>query len=128
MAQTHSTANGGGTVLDASALNALEELGGEGSDLVTEIVELYLTEAVMRVNEIRTGIDLLERERVLQAAHALKSSSASVGAVEFARCCAELEDICRSNEKNEDVVVTGRRAVAMYAEVQVALNALLKQS
>jgi len=128
MSQVHSSENGGGVVLDAAALDALAELGGEGSDFVQEVVSLFLTEAVMRVTEIREGLDRSEYERVLQAAHALKSSSASVGAVEFARCCGELEAHCRSGEDSEKVRPTGARAVAMYAEVQEALTALLRES
>lgn len=125
-AHTHSPENGGGVILDAEALRALEDLGGGDSAFVAEIVELFLAEAVARVHEMQVGLDGPERERVLQAAHALKSSSAQVGAIEFSRCCAELEVHCRAGDGSDDLVPTGRRAVAMYGEVQAALKALLR--
>jgi len=125
---THSPENGGGVVLDAEALRALEELGGGDEAFVGEIIELFLAEAVMRVHEMQAGLDGPERERVLQAAHALKSSSAHVGAIQFARCCAELEGLCRTGDGADDLVHTGRRVVAMYGEVQAALKALLRDS
>jgi len=124
-AHIHSPENGGGVVLDAEALRALEDLGGGDKAFVSEIVELFLAEAVMRVHEMQAGLDGPERERILQAAHALKSSSAHVGAIEFSRCCAELEGLCRSGDGFDDLVLTGRRAVAMYSEVQAALKSLL---
>lgn len=125
-AHTHSPENGGGVILDGEALRALEDLGGGDSAFVAEIVELFLAEAVTRVHEMQVGLDGPERERVLQAAHALKSSSAHVGAIEFSRCCAELEGLCRAGDGCDDLVPTGRRAVAMYGEVQAALKALLR--
>ncbi len=124
-AHNHSPENGGGEILDAKALDVLRELGGGDAEFLSEIVELFLAEALTRVNEMHAGLEGLEKDRVLQAAHALKSSSAHVGAVEFSRCCAELESHCRSSEQSEDLILTGRRAVAMYAEVQVALKAVL---
>lgn len=124
--RTHSDENGGGAVLDAGALTALAELdSGDGSDIVAEIVGLFLTEAIIRVTEIREGLGEGELDRILQAAHALKSSSASVGAVEFSRCCAGLEQLCRDGVGGDSVAAAGERTVAMYKEVQEALNELL---
>jgi HPt (histidine-containing phosphotransfer) domain-containing protein len=127
-AHTHSPENGGGVVIEVEAIRALEDLGGGGTTFIAEIVELFLTDAVMRVHEMQAALDGPERERILQAAHALKSSSAQVGAIEFSRCCAELEGLCRTIDGIDDLVPTGRRAVAMYGEVQVALQALLGEN
>ncbi len=127
-AHIHSPGNGGGVILDANAIDVLKELGGDDVEFLTEIIELFLAEGLMRVSEMHAGLEGLETGRVLQAAHALKSSSAHVGAVEFSRCCAELESLCRLEDQGEDLVLTGRRAVAMYSEVQTALKALLALS
>ncbi len=124
-AHNHRPENGGGVILDTKALDVLLELGGEDPSFVSEVVELFLTDSVIRVDEMSTGLEALEPDRVLRAAHALKSSSAHVGAAEFSRCCGELESLCRSDEQGEDLLLTGRKAVAMYAEVQTALQALI---
>lgn len=122
----HSADDGGGLVLEEGALVALAELdAGDGSDIVGEIIGLFLGEAAARVGEIDAGLDSMELDRVLHAAHALKSSSASVGAVHFSRCCAEVERLCREGGSAEEVGLHARRAVSMYTDVQGALQSLL---
>ncbi len=78
--------------VDMELLNAFEELQlGDGSDLIVELIDLYLLDAAQRVTEIREAS--IETEWVLlkRAAHTLRGSSGSLGVRHVAEICERLE-------------------------------------
>jgi HPt (histidine-containing phosphotransfer) domain-containing protein len=89
------TASPSGITSDAvnmELLNAFEELQlGDGSDLIVELIDLYLLDAAQRVKEIREAS--IETQWVLlkRAAHTLKGSSSSLGVRHVAETCERLE-------------------------------------
>jgi len=111
-------------VLDEATFGALQELAGDDDpDLVAELVELFLDDSRVRMGEIRSALDAGDGERVGRAAHALKSSSANIGALAFSGLCAELERTARrdgtSPTELEELV---DRALRTYGEVCEALG------
>jgi HPt (histidine-containing phosphotransfer) domain-containing protein len=73
-------------------LNAFEELQlDDGSDLIVELIDLYLLDAAQRVSQIREAS--IEAEWVLlkRAAHNLKGSSGNLGVRHVAEICEKLE-------------------------------------
>jgi len=87
----------GDAVLDETTIESLRELGRRsGTDLVSEIVELFLRIAPERVNAIRSGVDRSDTDAVERAAHALKSSAGNLGATALASSCALLETEARA--------------------------------
>jgi HPt (histidine-containing phosphotransfer) domain-containing protein len=78
--------------VDLELLNAFEELQLEdGSDLIVELIDLYLQDVPQRVTEIREAS--IETEWVLlkRAAHNLKGSSGNLGVRHVAEICEKLE-------------------------------------
>ncbi len=79
-------------VLDPTTLDELRRLAGPDADRVlTEMIDSYCTESQMLLTQIQSGVQQQDRMILARAAHALKSSSASLGAARLAQLCAELE-------------------------------------
>ncbi|HXX60986.1 MAG TPA: Hpt domain-containing protein [Candidatus Sulfotelmatobacter sp.] len=78
-------------VLDEAILgNLLETVGGDRTFLA-ELVEAYLADSPALVQAMRTGLATDDRTVLRRAAHTLKSTSASMGAIAFAAMCREVE-------------------------------------
>lgn len=123
----HAPENGGAHVLDRDAFAALEDLAGDDDpELIAELVEIYLEDSQERMNEVSSGATGSEHERVGRAAHALKSSSANIGAVAFSRVCAHLEKQARTEDAvdADELEALVEQALSMYAEVREALGSL----
>jgi HPt (histidine-containing phosphotransfer) domain-containing protein len=65
----------------------------DGSDLIVELIDLYLGDAVQRVNQIREASVETEWVSLKQAAHNLKGSSANLGVRKVAEICEKLEQV-----------------------------------
>ena len=87
------------SALDAQALERLRELDPEGqAGIVVRVLTAYdrsLQDALPTFREARDAGDLDSLRRV---AHTLKSASASVGALEFARLCVQVEAAARAGD------------------------------
>jgi HPt (histidine-containing phosphotransfer) domain-containing protein len=83
-------------VLDPDAIERLRQLDPGGSQGMLERVlrayESSLTRQLAEIDAARNAQD-----RLLRAAHTLKSSSAAVGALDFSRLCAEVEHQLRQD-------------------------------
>lgn len=78
--------------VDVDVLNAFEELQLEGgSDLIVELIDLYLQDLPQRVKEIHEASTATEWLLLKQAAHGLKGSSGSLGVRHVAEICQKLE-------------------------------------
>jgi CheY-like chemotaxis protein/HPt (histidine-containing phosphotransfer) domain-containing protein len=90
--------------VDLSLLASLEDDDGSvDSDLVIELIDLYLENGARQVNEIKAATARKSENLVKELAHALKGSSLTMGASLVAKLCAELEqaDFRNSNEVAE---------------------------
>ena len=78
--------------VDFVMLNSLAEAQGEGEpDLIVELIDLYLGDTPKRVANMREAVANSDRLGLARGAHALKGSSATLGAVQVAESCTELE-------------------------------------
>ena len=77
------------TIIDPAALNRLEEWGG--SDLISQMVKLFIENAPARMDQIRTCRDGDDMDQPERGAHSLKSSAANVGAQVVREIAQELE-------------------------------------
>jgi PAS domain S-box-containing protein len=82
-------------VLDRNVLASLSHDLGDPA-LVAEIVALFLVDAPQLIDDWRQAIALQDGEGARRATHTLKSTSASVGAVALAQCCADAEVLVRA--------------------------------
>jgi HPt (histidine-containing phosphotransfer) domain-containing protein len=83
-------------VLDPASLQRLHELDPQGENRVVERVlrafESSLTRLLPQTSQALAEGD---HETLRHGVHTLKSSSASVGALELSRCCGEIENRLR---------------------------------
>ncbi len=82
-------ANGVGVALDASAVQSLRELGGDG--FLAEVIDTFLSDAPALLATLRASQERSEVEVLRRTAHTLKSNGQTFGATGFAQLCRELE-------------------------------------
>lgn len=75
-------------------LRELDPTGG--SALLRRIMKAYEESATRLVRQLVQGLQAGDGPAIRQAAHTLKSSSASIGAVKFSEVCADIEAMVRS--------------------------------
>jgi two-component system sensor histidine kinase/response regulator len=84
------------SILDRTAVDGLRALQtSDNPDLFTRIIDAYLDDTPKVLEKMKQAIDADDMFEVAKAAHTLKSSSANVGAVEFADRCKQLEASAR---------------------------------
>lgn len=89
----------GVATLDEAALARLGELDPAGSSgLVGRVLNTYALSLARLADEFTRARAEGEHEVMRRVAHTLKSSSASIGAVEFAALCAQVEAATREPE------------------------------
>lgn len=99
--------------IDTSVLEELRTLATPGGpDLVVEVVVIYLEESPASVEALRAASRSQDARAIVEAAHALKSSSLNVGARRLARLAEELEHLGLRGE----LAHTGERIEALGLE------------
>jgi len=88
--------------LDQSVLDELRSLQEPGgSDLIDELIKLYLDDLPNRVEGIRNAIAIKDSPGLRREAHRLKGSSQQMGAARLAAFCFELENLGREDRVSE---------------------------
>lgn len=77
----------------------LIEWGDES--LVAELVEIFLKDTPPRVQGMAEGLRIDDVKLFIHNAHALKGSSANMGANALAKICGELETLGRANKLDD---------------------------
>jgi HPt (histidine-containing phosphotransfer) domain-containing protein len=79
-------------VLDPGALGRIRALHKPGGpNLFAKVVGLYFSSSLALTDAMRAAAYTRDAAGIREAAHALKSSSANVGALQFAQLCNEVE-------------------------------------
>ncbi len=106
-------------VLDALALARLQELDPAGNGgLVTRVLAAYTQSLQRLLEQLRLARQDADVQAQRSVAHTLKSSSASVGALELAALCADVERRLRDGRfegldiQLDDLGAEGRRVLA----------------
>ena len=80
------------TVIDSKTLESLRELdGGNGEDLVGELIDIFLEQAPQRVDGIKKAIAAADARSLSSQAHSLKGSAANFGADALTAICQRFE-------------------------------------
>lgn len=109
-------------VLDQNVLAGLKALQTQGSsDMLARVAKLYLDSSRELVDALQAACHASEHEKIGQYAHALKSSSANVGAIRLSGYLAELEIKARE-EMLEDVQERSENILREYGLVVSALS------
>lgn len=86
-------------VVQVSVLAELADMFGDGGgEIVLDIINAYLDETPDLVGRLRVAISDGNADGVREAAHALKSSSANVGAMQFGEYAKVLESAGREGD------------------------------
>jgi len=83
--------------IDTKVLQALRQaMGSDADQFLTQLINVYLEETPLLLQSIGTAISQTDSATMQQAAHTLKSSSASLGAITLSKLCEQLESLGRS--------------------------------
>lgn len=110
-------------VLDAKAVDKLRELDPKGNNrLIERVLSAYAQSLQKLLAQMPVAAVPGDADLVRQMAHTLKSSSASVGALDMAARCAEAEKAVKNGE-----LATWQASVpALRAEAQRVLDGLAR--
>lgn len=112
-------------VLDPIAIAELRAMAGDEPILVSQIIDCYLQESPSLITAMREAISQQNGAALMRAAHSLKSSSQSLGAVRMAEVCLALEQMGRSSNiasQEQEIAMTMAQLVAEYQRVEAALT------
>ena len=110
--------------LNAKALQALRAMVGEDSpDVFAQVIDSYLEDAPKQVQAIRSAMKMGDAAAVAQAAHTLKPTSATLGAITLAQLCKEIEAMSRAGNISEVLGQKVQQLAVEYEQVKAALQA-----
>ena len=116
-------AGSGPSSIDRSVLQSLAALQIEGQeDIVVSVVDAYLAGSKALIHRLREAFTTRDREKLGNAAHTFKSSSANVGAMVLSEMCKELETQCRERGIPTDGDTIMNRIEAEFSTVQQFLQ------
>ncbi len=94
-----SSGGGGADLLDRTVLAGLRELQEEGDpDIVAELAEVFFEDAEVRLADLGEALERADAGSIERSTHALKGSSANLGATGMARICAKLQEAGASGD------------------------------
>jgi HPt (histidine-containing phosphotransfer) domain-containing protein len=87
--------------LDRATLDELLDSTGGDPEFVAELIDAYLADAPSHVAAMRRAADEDDAALMNRAAHTLKSSSASLGALMLSALCRDAEELARRGATGE---------------------------
>ena len=116
------------TVLDAAALARLRELDPDGrAGVLPHVLRTFDQSLVKTLAALRQAAEPCDLAELRRLAHTLKSSSASIGAMELSAACARLETLAR-DQHSVQIAPALVQLLAVGAQAQVAVFTLLASS
>ncbi len=109
------------TLTDSALFDLSEMISDRDLIILTELVEAFLSEATRQVNNMLLGVRESDLSLLFLAAHNLKSSSATFGAMRLARLSQMLEDVL-SGSRNMDIL--GHFVVEIETECALVFAAM----
>jgi CheY-like chemotaxis protein/class 3 adenylate cyclase/HPt (histidine-containing phosphotransfer) domain-containing protein len=115
------------TPLESSIRNTLAELVGNDKALRTEIIKAFSEGGERLIEDMRAGLAENNSQRLEYAMHSLKSSSASLGALELSALCKKVETRARQGII-DDCAADAVHIQKMYAQVSEILARIDKEN
>jgi CheY-like chemotaxis protein len=100
-----------------------EALGQEAEEILAELIDTFLTDADRLLDEIRDAVAGRHLRKLERAAHSLKGSSATLGAMRLSELCRKLEDMARADTR-VGVQEQVRQIEAEFTRVREALKGM----
>jgi PAS domain S-box-containing protein len=115
-------------VLDAKVLESIREMADDQADeIIAHLIEEYLKIAPQHIKQIQDAIASANLDSLRQSSHTLGSSSATLGAIKFAKLCKQLENLARSGNFAE-VAAPSQDLETQYEQLKNALQNFLSIS
>ncbi len=116
------------SVLDMHIFDSLRRMAGaKAEQVIANLINNYLEDAPQYLQRMEDALAMADPQKLRQAVHSLRSSSANLGAVALAQQCKEVENIARSDTTKgvaEKLVVIKEE----YKKVEEALKGELRKS
>jgi HPt (histidine-containing phosphotransfer) domain-containing protein len=109
-------------ILDVTVIDELRAATGDDDEFIAELIESYLAEGQMNVESLSAAASGSDLALFTRAAHTLKSTSATVGAMRLSELCRGLEEAARSG-RAEGLPAEAERVQATWLETIAALAA-----
>lgn len=110
------------TIIDLPTFNSLLE--SMGADFLPELAQVYFEETPQLIGKLQQALDKQDQDAFRQAAHSIKSTSNSFGALAFGLLAKELEMMGREG-RLQDAPGKVQELVSGYEAVQLALKELV---
>jgi two-component system, sensor histidine kinase and response regulator len=109
-------------VLDRQVLSQLRELENvDDPNLLSRVLKLYLAESPKLIEKLKLAVLQNNAREIELSAHALKSSSANIGATVLAGLCGEIHSAVRASDVNRAGQIFSELETA-FCHVQTALT------
>ncbi len=96
-------------------------------DVVTELIDNFLTTARERMEAIGEALDRADGSALQTAAHSLKGSSGTLGAMGMAEICADLEARGRDRDLRQEASQARASALRLQHEFEAVRKAFEQQ-
>jgi|KBSSwiStaDraftv2_1062776.scaffolds.fasta_scaffold08077_5 HPt (histidine-containing phosphotransfer) domain-containing protein len=83
------------SVIDQATFNELKQMSG--ADFINELIDAFLDEAPMMIQNMHIALDTKDVESFRRNAHSLKSNANTFGATELGVLAKELEQMAKEN-------------------------------
>jgi histidine phosphotransfer protein HptB len=113
--------------IDTQVLESLLDMLESDQEVLAEIINCYLVESPKIVATMQTSVTNEDADTLYKAAHSLKSSSASLGAMNLYQLCLQLELKGKSGNL-EGVLELMSQLINEYAQVEIALKKIAQVS
>ncbi|MDP5337331.1 MAG: PAS domain S-box protein, partial [Nodularia sp. (in: cyanobacteria)] len=108
------------TIIDTKILSSLRDMMSGDETEFKQLLNCYLTEAPKCIQNIKASHATQDAQALWKVAHTLKSSSASVGALNLAQICKQLEAKGRINDLETSEEICSQ----LYQEYELVKKAL----
>ncbi len=85
-------------MLDHAKLDHLRELLGDDGDGVGEIIDTFLDDVPKTLADLQDGLEADDARQVASAAHKIKGSASTLGAVTLSEICKDIEDAANDGD------------------------------
>lgn len=109
--------------IDLSTFNQLKR--DMGADFIGEVVETFIEDTQQQISTLRQALENQDGESFRRAAHSIKSTSSTLGALRYANLARELEMLGKDNRLDEASVKVDL-LVEAYPPVEKALKDLCR--